>query len=293
MDEQTDKKNETASTEMEPVGSIGETDAGVYLVELENFCGPMDLLLHLIRKHELEIFDIPIASITEEYLGYIETMQLLNLDVAGDFLVMAATLAHIKSKMLLPPEENDEDEDQEEEIDPREELVRRLLEYQKYRNAADTLAGRPMLGRDVFAKPPSKELTSEKEEVELEEVGVFTLIEIFRDLLSKASRPGIHQVQTQPVSVEEKIAEIRNILRKKRSFTLAEACSQNHTRSEVVAVFLAFLELTRLKVLRIYQNVENRNEIYLTLRDDAPSDSELDRLLENMGSSQVSMEFTE
>ena len=293
MDEQPGKKDQAASPNEEILDSIGETDSGVYLVELENFCGPMDLLLHLIRKHELEIFEIPIASITEEYLEYIETMQLLNLDVAGDFLVMAATLAHIKSKMLLPPEENEDDEDQEEELDPREELIRRLLEYQKYRNAADTLAERPLLGRDVFTKPPSRELSSEQEEVELEEVGVFTLIEVFRDLLSKASQPGIHQVQTQPVSVEEKIAYIRKVLRTKRSFTLAEACSQNHTRSEVVAVFLAFLELTRLKVLRIYQNVEDRNEIYLTLRDDAPSDEELDRILENMGSSQTSMDFSE
>ena len=140
---------------------VGDLDPGAlrdaFRIQLPNFEGPLDLLLHLIREHKLDIFDIPLALITEKYLAHLELMRKLNLDVAGEFILMAATLAHLKSRMLLPRVESQAVEEEEPGADPREELVRRLLEYQKYKEAAGALGEQPILDRDVFprrAPPP-------------------------------------------------------------------------------------------------------------------------------------------
>src|SRR5512135_2949259 len=157
----------------------------LYRVKLDVFEGPLDLLLHLIKRNEVEIVDIPIAGITEQYLAYLEMMRELNLDIAGEFLVMAATLTLIKSRMLLPPSEGDEEE---EEADPRADLVRQLLDYQRYREAALELSERPLLHRDVFVREPFMDVDEVPEAVEPGrlKVTVWELLEAFRAVLKRA-----------------------------------------------------------------------------------------------------------
>jgi segregation and condensation protein A len=153
-----------------------------YEIKIENFEGPLDLLLHLIKKNEMDIYDIPMAEITAQYLATIDAMKSLNLEVAGEFLLMAATLLHIKSRMLLPQQDPEEDPEPEEE-DPRAELVRRLLEYQKYKDAALCLDSRPLLDREVFSRRVASSESDEQEEGELEAVGLFELVDALRRLL--------------------------------------------------------------------------------------------------------------
>ena len=161
-----------------------------YTFRLEGFEGPLDLLLHLIQKNELDIFNIPIALITEQYLEYLQLMKVLNLDIAGEYLLMASTLLHIKSKMLLPKSSEGEEEREE---DPRAELVRRLLEYQKYKQAALELEKRPLLDRDVFIRltPAEAEEAPEEERIE---VNLFELLEAFRKVLERVKPEGVHEV---------------------------------------------------------------------------------------------------
>jgi segregation and condensation protein A len=179
-----------------------------YTFRLEGFEGPLDLLLHLIQKNELDIFNIPIALITEQYLEYLQLMKVLNLDIAGEYLLMASTLLHIKSKMLLPKSSEGEEEEGE---DPRAELVRRLLEYQKYKQAAGELEKKPMLDRDVFIRWIPLE-PGEKTEEERIEVNLFDLLEAFRQVLERVKPETIHEVVLEHLSVEDKIEEILTIL---------------------------------------------------------------------------------
>ena len=159
-------------------------------VQLKIYEGPLDLLLHLIKKNELSIDDIPIASITEQYLAALELMQGLNLDVSGEYLVMAATLLHIKSKMLLPPDENDEDDDEEEAGDTREELIRRLLEYERFKNAAKELEEREILNRDVFVRQDRSERVTD---VSFEQLSVFDLMSALQRVLERFPGPSVHR----------------------------------------------------------------------------------------------------
>jgi segregation and condensation protein A len=244
-----------------------------WVIEMDQFSGPLDLLLHLIKKHEMDIFDIQIALITEKYLKYVDVIRELNLERAGDFLLMAATLAHIKSRMLLPVSPEDE-EDEEDESDPREELVRRLLEYQKYKGAAEQLASRPILGRDVFVRPPEKIAAPNSDEVDVEDVSVFQLIELFQELLDQAKKHAPHKVQLDTVSVDDKIVYVLRILKGSPRVTFRSLFINIYTRPELVATFLAILELARLRALRIYQT-SDKGEIYMSYRPDAPSDEEI------------------
>ncbi len=244
-----------------------------FLIELEKFSGPLDLLLHLIRQHEMDIFDIPIAEITEKYLAYVAVMEQLNLDRVGDFLVMAATLAHIKSRMLLPVDVQEEEEDTEE-GDPREELVRRLLEYQKYKDAAERLSSQPMLTRDVFVRPPDRSAQLPDKEVEIGEVSVFQLIEVFQDVLDKVKLHAPHQVQIDTVRVEDKIQDVLKELKEAGRVVFKDLFRNIYSRPELISTFLAVLELARMKVLRIFQTA-SLGEIYLSRRKDAPEDKEI------------------
>jgi len=177
---------------------------------LDKFQGPLDLLLHLIRKNEIAITDIPIALITEQYLDYLTLMKELNLDVAGEYLLMASTLLHIKSKMLLPSSPEEEEEGGE---DPRAELVRRLLEYEKYKEAATELERRPLLDRDVFIRAvPSG--TEEPEQEEKIDVNLFELLEAFRKVLERAKPEFIHEVMLEQITVEDKIQDILSLLQR-------------------------------------------------------------------------------
>jgi segregation and condensation protein A len=224
-----------------------------YRVELPVFEGPLDLLLHLIRKHEIDIFDIPIALITDKYLAYINWMQALNLDVAGEFLVMASTLAHIKSRLLLPSGEG-EDEEEEEELDPREELVRRLLEYQRYKEAADELRQRPILNRDVFSHGTTTEIPKDQQdESPFSEVSVFKLIEALDKAMHKAKRRVSHDIIVERISIVDCIHELSDKLLRVGEMTFEELFDEGMTKMAVIVTFIALLEMSRLRMVRMHQ----------------------------------------
>ncbi|MDP6980333.1 MAG: segregation/condensation protein A [Myxococcota bacterium] len=230
-----------------------------YGVKLPVFEGPLDLLLHLIKQNEVDITDIPIADIAAQYLDYLEIMRSLDLDVAAEYLVMAATLAQIKSRMLLPPSEEEEEGD---EIDPRAELVARLLEYQRYKEVAEALSKRRWLGRDVYpAKGMEPEPPSEAER-EIE-VGLFELIEAFRLVLSGAKDEedgeGVHVVESEEVTVRDQMSWVMNVVEGRESIEFHQlfgAGGGKPNRTVLIATFLAILELTRLHALSIYQGVD-------------------------------------
>jgi segregation and condensation protein A len=221
-----------------------------YTIRLETFEGPLDLLLHLINKNELDIMNIPIALITEQYLEYLKLMKILNLDVAGEYLLMASTLLHIKSKMLLPVSSDGEEEEGE---DPRAELVRRLLEYQKYKEVAVELERRPMLDRDVFIRSMSVNAGGSPAEGELE-VSLFEMMETFRKMLERAKPEVFHEVVLERLTVEEKLQEILTLLqREKRSTAFHLLFPDQASRRVIVVTFLAILELVKMKRIRLFQ----------------------------------------
>src|SRR4051812_25045498 len=214
------------AAEPEPPASGGatgqsRTDSG-YRVTLPVFEGPLDLLLHLVKKHELDILNIPIAFITEKYVAYIKLLDELNIDVASEYLLMAATLVHIKSRMLLPnPPSEDADEGMsEEDVDPRAELVRRLLEYQKYKLAAEQLGNRPVLGRDVFPRGSSEEVASGQPG--LEQVSMFKLLEAFQAILERSQKTKDHQIDFERFSITEKISELMDRLNVEKKLVFHE-----------------------------------------------------------------------
>ena len=218
-------------------------------VQLEIFEGPLDLLLHLIKKNEVSIADIPIATITEQYLATLELMQNLSLDVAGEFLVMAATLIHIKSRMLLPPSEDTEEE--EEGADPRAELVRRLLEYQRFKDAAAQLEQRELLTRDVFARA-----TAPAEEAAFpgfREVSVFELLSALRHVLERLPKDNVHEVTLDKITVREKMTLLLDTLRAQHQVLFEALFSEAKSRMEVIVTFLAMLELVKVRAIRIFQ----------------------------------------
>jgi segregation and condensation protein A len=221
-----------------------------YTFRVEGFEGPLDLLLHLIQKNQLDIFNIPIALVTEQYLEYLQLMKVLNLDIAGEYLLMASTLLHIKSKMLLPKSSEGEEEEEE---DPRAELVRRLLEYQRYKQAAGELEKRPRLDRDVFIRLIPVEPDEEPEEERIE-VSLLGLIEAFRQVLERAKSESIHEVILEPISVEDKIEEILRLLEsEKRNMAFHRLFPEQASRRVIVITLLAILELVKMRRIRIFQ----------------------------------------
>jgi segregation and condensation protein A len=221
-----------------------------YEIKLEVFEGPLDLLLHLIHRNEVSITDIPIALITAQYLETIELMKSLNLDVAGEYLVMAAYLTHIKSQMLLP---SDEEEDAEESgSDPRDELVAHLLEYKRYKEAAEALGSGSMLERDVFAREPIEE------SVELSRqplnVGIADLLEAFKGLMARTARKDLIELEPDRLLVKDKINEILNRLQGRDWLTFGALFEDDFSRLNVLTTFLALLEIVKLQLVRIYQD---------------------------------------
>ncbi|HET9553599.1 MAG TPA: segregation/condensation protein A [Anaeromyxobacteraceae bacterium] len=224
------------------------------------FEGPLDLLLHLVKEHQVELFDIPIARITESYLATIELMQELDIDVAGEFLHMAAQLMLMKSKLLLPRTEVAEDAASPEEsgVDPRAELVKRLLVYQKYKAAGEELGQRDILDRTVFTRRARAERPQAPDGPEgLADVSVFKLIEALDRALKHARPEKTHDVLTDRLSITDAIARVVEVLRLSRRATfeelLAGPAEQPHTRSAIIATFLAILEMAKLKLVRIFQ----------------------------------------
>ena len=225
-------------------------------VKLEVFEGPLDLLLHLIKKNEIDIYDIPITAITQQYLQYLEMMKSLNLDVAGEFLLMAATLLHIKSKMLLPPSEEEQAEDGEEEMeeDPRAELVRRLLEYQRFQEAARDLSREPLLDRDVFVRKFfEKDLLEGAEEFLAGEATLFDLLEAMKKVLQGIPPEEFQEISLELMNIKEKIIQIMDRLWEMESLTFTQLFTAATPRPEILLTFLALLELLRLRMVKVYQ----------------------------------------
>ena len=222
-----------------------------YPVRLQNFEGPLDLLLHLIKKHEVNIYDIPITLITHQYLEYIDLMQELNLDVAGEFLVMAATLIHIKSRTLLPrPDPTQEDPEE----DPREALIRRLLEHQKFKAAAELLHERETLRSAQWTRPdgPIAEIAGEAPEPEIE-IDLFTLISAFRSVIERArQRPALY-LPGEQISIESRIEQLLAKLSETEACGFEDLFADVQTRAGMIVTFLAMLEMIRLKLIRVFQ----------------------------------------
>jgi segregation and condensation protein A len=234
--------------------TLFENSRDRYNVKLDVFEGPLDLLLHLIRKNEMEISDIPIALITRQYLEYLKLMKELNLEVAGDFLVMASTLLQIKSRMLLPVYEPEDGEGEEEE-DPRAELVRRLLEYQRYKDVGLDLDRRELLGREVFkrsfADPTLAALPVEEGPLELD---LFALTDAFSSLLARIPAAQFHDVGADSLSIADAINEILSLLQENESIEFESIFANEFSRERLIVTFLALLELCRLKLVKILQN---------------------------------------
>ncbi|MCM8761476.1 MAG: segregation/condensation protein A [Candidatus Omnitrophica bacterium] len=224
-----------------------------YKVKLEVFEGPLDLLLYLIKKEEIDIYDIPIAKITDQYLEYLELMQLLDLNIAGEFLVMAATLMHIKSRMLLPPDQVEGEEAEEE--DPRAELVRRLLEYKKFKEAANELAQKESQHKHFFARvgpgvdlenlPPSAE--------EFFEASLFDLITAFTKVLKDIPKEVFHKVVKDEFTVSEKIHDILHMLVNRPTIMFTELFRNTKSKVEIITTFLAILELIKIREIIVRQ----------------------------------------
>jgi len=217
-------------------------------VFLEAFEGPLDLLLYLIRRQNIDILDIPIAEITKQYVQYIEVMKELQLELAGEYLLMAAMLAEIKSRMLLPrPESHEEEED-----DPRAELVRRLQEYERYKKAAEDISDLPRLERDVFvatAEAPERKVVTKMPDVTLKE-----LLLAFHDVLKRAEMFSNLQMQREPLSVRHRMSEILSRIKASRFTGFADLFDPEEGRMGVAVTFIAILELLREAVIEVVQS---------------------------------------
>lgn len=223
-----------------------------YKVKLDVFEGPLDLLLYLIQKEEVDIYDIPIAKVTDQYLEYLELMQLLDLNIAGEFLVMAATLMHIKSKMLLPP---DQTEEAKEEEDPRTELVRRLLEYKKFKEAASELSHMESHQKHFFARVGSGIKPEEVEpKPEFFEASLFDLITAFTKVLKDIPKETFYQVIKDEFTVSDKIHDVLHMLVDKKTLFFTDLFSNAKNKFEIVTIFLALLELIKIKEVVVRQS---------------------------------------
>jgi len=222
-----------------------------FTTKLELFEGPLDLLLHLIKINEVEISDIPIATITDQYLEYLNLMRSLDINVAGDFLVMASTLMHIKSKMLLPKQEDDLVEIE----DPREEIVRSLTEYMQLKDAANELVSRDILYRDVFKR--GIEIKKGEEDIATTNVTLYDLMDAFKKVIRK-KHPGIVlRFSAESWSIKKKMIEIIRILKEKKNLLLGDLFSTMESVSEMIATFLALLELIRTGFVNVFQGKES------------------------------------
>lgn len=224
-----------------------------YPVKLDNFEGPLDLLLHLIKKHEVDIYEIPIVLITDQYLGYLDMMQELNLDVAGEFLVMAATLIHIKSRTLVPRLETEELAEDEE--DPRDALVRRLLEHQKFKAAAELLHERETIRSAQWTRSDDRlaDIAGEPFERELE-VDLFSLLQAFQSVLARARARPPMPLPAERVSIETRIEQLLDRLSETEACGFEDLFTDAVSRPHIITTFLALLEMIRLKLIRVFQS---------------------------------------
>ncbi|MBU0683660.1 MAG: segregation/condensation protein A [Candidatus Omnitrophota bacterium] len=224
-----------------------------YKIKLNIFEGPLDLLLFLIKREKIDIYDIPITIVTDQYLEYINLMKILDLEIAGDFLVMAATLMHIKSKMLLPPEESSVEPEEEE--DPRDELVRKLLEYKKYKEAAGVLQEKYNQNKEIFLRKgiTNKGKIISEDGSEYFEASLFDLITAFRKVLKSVPKATFHKVIKDRFTVSDKIHEIYHILSERPKMYFLELFKKVKNKDEIITFFLAILELMKMKEILVVQ----------------------------------------
>jgi len=238
-----------------------------YKIRLDIFEGPLDLLLYLVKKDHLNIYDIPIAKVTQQYLEYINFMQLLDLNIVGEFLVMAATLMQIKSKMLLPAEESAEAEPEE---DPRAELVKRLLEYEKFKQVAENLREKEISQQDVFKRPkiemPAVDKEQEKGEVYFE-ASIFDLINAFSQALKDVPREVFYEVVKDQFTVEQKVHEILHLLLVQSELKLSGLFSKTKSKLEIIVIFLAILELAKMKEIVSRQDEQFEDIVIVRNKD--------------------------
>ncbi len=228
--------------------------ANDYKVELEVFEGPLDLLLYLIKKDEVDIYDIPIEKITNQYMEYLDLMRMLDLNIAGEFIVMAATLMLIKSRMLLPVEERTDVEEEEEE-DPRWELVRQLVEYKKFKDAASRLQENEMLQENIFGIGGQVlSITPEESSVTLQDVSIFDLIAAFDEVIKNSVTNDIAVIVGEQVTVADKIDYILTMVKDNDTVTFSSLFKNEETRNGIICTFLALLELTKLRQLDLKQD---------------------------------------
>ncbi len=246
-------EGENKSIQATGSGYLSGPDDGYFVKVDDIFEGPMDLLVHLIKKAEVDIYDIPISKITDQYLNYLEWMKMMSIDVAGDFVLMAATLTHIKSKMLLPASENDTEEE-----DPRLEITQPLLAYLKIKYAADALAKRDLLGESIFTRQKESPCADAAMESEQEiRIGLFDLIDAFQTLLSKASDDHKVFFSSERISVQERIVEICDLLEEKDSLAFYELFDTVPERGDIIITFLALLEMAKRSLIQIVQHVQS------------------------------------
>lgn len=222
-----------------------------YQIKLEIFEGPMDLLLHLIKKHELDIYSIPIALITRQYLEYLDLMKSLDMEIAGEFLVMASTLTHIKSRMLLPPSGNPEAE--EDGLDPQTELIRRLLEYKSFKEAAVSLEDKEETWSQVYTRPAeaASGLPADDEPL-LFDFHLFDLLAALKDIMARAP-DATFEITAEAVSITEKISRILSRLETVDSMLFADLFEGSASKAQVIGTFLALLELIKIRVVKVFQ----------------------------------------
>ena len=238
-----------------------ERDESAYKVSLPSFHGPLDLLLHLIKQHELDIYDIPILLITEQYTAYLDAMEELDLEVAADYIYMAALLIHIKSKMLLPRDESAEELGE----DPRQELVDRLLEYQRFKAVAESFAELDVVRMGMWSRPTTPRPGMDASEIDMSEVSLFDLIDAFRSALNryKEAHPQAIELKRTVHKVSDKMSELYSRLKEKSPIHL-QWFLEGRDRNELIAVFLGMLELVRLGGISLRQG-ENFAEILVAM----------------------------
>lgn len=222
-----------------------------YSVKLDIFEGPMDLLTYLVRKNDLDIYNIPISFITEEYLSYIGLMDALDIDYAAEFLYMAATLAHIKSKMLLPIHEDNDVEDEE---DPRLEITRPLVEYLQLKQASEILSQRDLLEQDTFKRIDPTEQTDNSQHIS---IGIFELIETFKEITANSYEAHNIDFTVNTLSVKDKIDELIFLLESNNPLTFSDLIENNYYKNNIIITFLALLEMLKLNLIEIKQHIQS------------------------------------
>ncbi len=262
-----------------------ELDEAAYKVRLEAFEGPLDLLLHLVKTNEVDMYHLPIAAITDQYLEYVDLFQELDLDVAGEYLVMASTLVYLKSRLLLPHDDEDGEEDPDD--DPAIDLVRQLADYQRYREASEELADRARLGRDVFRRDALTLTDAEREDPGLRPVDLPDLFEALRAVLARAAQRKPHTVEGEHYSVAQAVRGMVNRLRSTDRVEFATLFGEDSPRGLIIATFCGMLEMIKLKILAVEQEA-SAEPIFVRLVEKDVDDAVL-RLVETYGHGEMQL----